>query len=106
MLDTVDRLFEAPFFSTPATTTNHPISASLRSPWDVMEDEDTFRLRIDMPGLNKEEVSWIFREYFSHYDDLLSNWCLECIVRCGEKCHQFPFRCSAMVLNQKIGSAL
>jgi HSP20 family molecular chaperone IbpA len=57
MLDTVDRVFEAPFFSTPATTTNPPISASLRSPWDVMEDEDSFRLRIDMPGLSKEEVS-------------------------------------------------
>ena len=56
MLDTVDCLFELPFPRTPATTTTPPNSASLCSPWDVMEDDDTFRLRFEMPGLN-EEVS-------------------------------------------------
>uniref|UniRef100_A0A0C9QKW9 TSA: Wollemia nobilis Ref_Wollemi_Transcript_30205_968 transcribed RNA sequence n=1 Tax=Wollemia nobilis TaxID=56998 RepID=A0A0C9QKW9_9CONI len=28
-----------------------------RKPWDVVEDKDALRLRVDMPGLGKEDVS-------------------------------------------------
>ncbi len=27
-----------------------------RTPWDVIEDGEGFKLRVDMPGLSKEEV--------------------------------------------------
>jgi hypothetical protein len=50
MLDTVDCLFELPFPHTPATTTTPPISASLCSPWDVMEDDDAFSSDLKCQG--------------------------------------------------------
>ncbi len=37
-----------------------------RTPWDVIEDGEGFKLRVDMPGLSKEEVrSFSFGEFFS-----------------------------------------
>lgn len=55
MLNTVDRLFDDPFFS---AAPSRPTSVALdfRTPWDVKEDESAFRLRFDMPGLQKDEV--------------------------------------------------
>uniref|UniRef100_A0A0C9RM00 TSA: Wollemia nobilis Ref_Wollemi_Transcript_11629_915 transcribed RNA sequence n=1 Tax=Wollemia nobilis TaxID=56998 RepID=A0A0C9RM00_9CONI len=31
-------------------------SGELRKPWDAVEDKDALRLRVDMPGLGKEDV--------------------------------------------------
>lgn len=53
MLNAVDRLIDAPFFRTPGST----FPARIRLPHDLVEDSDAYRLRIDMPGLSKEEVS-------------------------------------------------
>nr|AAF19021.1 chloroplast-localized small heat shock protein [Funaria hygrometrica] len=52
MLNTVDRLFADPFFGSPPSAT----ALDLRTPWDVKEDADAYKLRFDMPGLSKEEV--------------------------------------------------
>ena len=54
MLNSVDRLFNDPFFDTPAPGT---VASNFRTPWDVKEDGDAFSLRFDMPGLSKEEVT-------------------------------------------------
>nr|AAF19022.1 chloroplast-localized small heat shock protein 22 [Funaria hygrometrica] len=55
MLNTVDRLFDDPFFSAaPSRPTG--IALDFRTPWDVKEDNESFRLRFDMPGLGKDEV--------------------------------------------------
>eukprot|EP00897_Mesotaenium_endlicherianum_P002516 jgi/Mesen1/2292/ME000154S01452 len=57
MLDTVDRIFEdvvpASFFGSDSSVAAPPV----RLPWDVKETSDSFQMRFDMPGLNKEEVS-------------------------------------------------
>ena len=96
--------FGAPVFSTPATTITPTISASIRNSWNVIEDEDTsistrnsslclslvFRMQaflwrsvISFPSgvvvlvLNIQTVP-------SHYD-LLSIWCVDCIVNIVER---------------------
>ncbi|KAH7427703.1 hypothetical protein KP509_10G055600 [Ceratopteris richardii] len=33
-----------------------PFQSSNRTAWDAMEDEKAFKLRLDMPGLSKDEV--------------------------------------------------
>jgi HSP20 family protein len=53
MLNTVDRLFD-PFLGSAAPAA---VAVDFRTPWDVKEDDDAFRLRLDMPGLSKDEVS-------------------------------------------------
>jgi len=53
MLNTVDRIFDDPLFGSPAPAT---VALDFRTPWDVKEDDDAFRLRFDMPGLSKDEV--------------------------------------------------
>lgn len=57
MLHAVDRMIDAPFFRTSAAA----IPSRIRLPSDLIEDSDAYRLRIDMPGLSKEEVSINFR---------------------------------------------
>lgn len=52
MLNTVDRLFD-PFWGSAAPAA---VAVDFRTPWDVKEDDDAFRLRLDMPGLSKDEV--------------------------------------------------
>jgi HSP20 family protein len=52
MLNAVDRMIDAPFFRTSAAR----IPSRMRLPSDLIEDSDAYRLRIDMPGLSKEEV--------------------------------------------------
>lgn len=52
MLGAVDRMIDAPFLRTPASS----FSPNLRLPHDFIEDGDAYKLRIDMPGLSKEEV--------------------------------------------------
>ncbi|GJP57222.1 hypothetical protein CLOM_g16251 [Closterium sp. NIES-68] len=72
LLDSVDRMFDDAFLPHPmarfpslfrAATPLAPASAAarpavaVRMPWDVRETDDAFHMRIDMPGLSKEEVS-------------------------------------------------
>lgn len=54
MLATVDRLFDDAFF--PFQYPSQAPASTQRTPWDIMETEDAFKLRLDMPGLSKEEV--------------------------------------------------
>jgi HSP20 family protein len=57
MMDAMDDLIS----SSGAVNSSFPASRTLRSttrtPWDAMEDATSFKLRLDMPGLTKEEVS-------------------------------------------------
>jgi hypothetical protein len=59
MMNTMKRVFRDPVeYSAPVD--------QQRTPWDVIEDEEGFKLRVDMPGLSKEEVRKIsFGEFFS-----------------------------------------
>ncbi|CAA0824716.1 25.3 kDa heat shock protein- chloroplastic [Striga hermonthica] len=53
MLDTVDQMLEDLTIlpgTSPARTNKK------RAPWDVTEDENEIKIRIDMPGLSKEDV--------------------------------------------------
>lgn len=45
----MDRLFDDTM-TTPGTM------SEMRTPWDVMEDQNEFKMRFDMPGLSKEDV--------------------------------------------------
>ncbi|KAH7415959.1 hypothetical protein KP509_14G068700 [Ceratopteris richardii] len=49
MLDTADRVFP----SMEATSTD---GLRNRTPWDIVEEENCFKLRMDMPGINKNDV--------------------------------------------------
>ncbi|KAJ7549474.1 hypothetical protein O6H91_07G054700 [Diphasiastrum complanatum] len=45
------------FLAESSTTSSRSLSNSdRRTPWDVVEDDESFSLRIDMPGLTKEDV--------------------------------------------------
>jgi hypothetical protein len=49
MMNTMKRVFRDPVdYSAPVD--------QQRTPWDVIEDGEGFKLRVDMPGLSKEEV--------------------------------------------------
>ena len=52
MMDNVNRLFEDFFPS----RTDGDLVENFRVPYDIMEDEKSYKLRFDMPGLSKEEV--------------------------------------------------
>ncbi|XVE63889.1 hypothetical protein DITRI_Ditri07aG0057300 [Diplodiscus trichospermus] len=51
VLNTVDQLMENPFLSA-----SRGMGGGLRRSWDARETEDALNLRIDMPGLAKEDV--------------------------------------------------
>ncbi|KAG6546570.1 hypothetical protein Mapa_012119 [Marchantia paleacea] len=55
MIETMDRIFDDPLFA-PSAFRDSPVRRSLRTPWDFKETEDSFQLRMDMPGLDKQEV--------------------------------------------------
>lgn len=52
MMDNVNRLFEDFFPS----RNDGDLVENFRVPYDIMEDEKSYKLRFDMPGLSKEEV--------------------------------------------------
>lgn len=54
MMDTVEDLFSST--PVPANVAPQTFRSSNRTPWDVMEDAKAFKLRLDMPGLSKEDV--------------------------------------------------
>lgn len=56
MLDLVDRMFQD-FLPAPVTGGTGDIGRALvRVPWDVKETDKEYKIRIDMPGLNKDEI--------------------------------------------------
>ncbi|CAI7830894.1 unnamed protein product [Closterium sp. NIES-54] len=71
LLDSVDRMFDdallppMPRFpslfratsSLGASSAAARPAVAVRTPWDVRETDDAFHIRLDMPGLSKEEVS-------------------------------------------------
>jgi len=54
MIDTMDRMFDDPFFSPAAPSPARRRGG--RVPWDFKESDDAYLMRLDMPGLDKEEV--------------------------------------------------
>lgn len=56
MIDTMDRVFDDPFFGRSRIGHHGSLVNASRPPWDFVETEDAFRMRIDLPGLSKEEV--------------------------------------------------
>eukprot|EP01018_Ginkgo_biloba_P013036 Gb_17729 [translate_table: standard] len=45
-----------PLFRSPLSGPSTRSRGGQRTPWDVREDDDAFRLRVDMPGLGKQDV--------------------------------------------------
>lgn len=57
MLDTMDRLFDDAFmFPSSSRGVSRDNKLSVRTPWDMMENETELKMRFDMPGLSKEDV--------------------------------------------------
>ncbi|WOK96253.1 heat shock 22 kDa protein, mitochondrial isoform X2 [Canna indica] len=54
VLNMMDQMLDNPFFA--AATGPRGAAGSLRRGWDAREDNDALHLRIDMPGLGKEQV--------------------------------------------------
>jgi HSP20 family protein len=55
MMDAMDRFFSSPTLMDP-TRRFGDLLGDNRMPWDVMEDEKSIKLRVDMPGYSKDEV--------------------------------------------------
>ena len=57
MLDTMDRLFDDAFmFPTSSRGVSRDNALSVRTPWDIMEEDNEIKMRFNMPGLSKEDV--------------------------------------------------
>ncbi|XP_002974726.2 small heat shock protein, chloroplastic [Selaginella moellendorffii] len=56
MLDTIDRYVDSPA-AFPAALGGVSPRTSMRTPWDIVEKPEAFIIRVDMPGLDKSEVS-------------------------------------------------
>ncbi|KAK4843417.1 hypothetical protein QYF36_007849 [Acer negundo] len=55
MLNLMDQLMENPFLSR-GIGSGSPSSSSTRRGWDVKEDDNALLLRMDMPGISKDDV--------------------------------------------------
>lgn len=57
MLDTMNRLMDDAFmFPTSSRRASRDNALAVRTPWDIMENEEEFKMRFDMPGLSREDV--------------------------------------------------
>lgn len=56
MMDVVDQLFLDNVSPAGASASRSATGAAGRAPWDVVEDEGGFHIRVDMPGFSKEDV--------------------------------------------------
>jgi HSP20 family protein len=56
MLDTMDRLFDDAVGFPMGTRRSPATTGDVRLPWDIVEDEKEVKMRIDMPGLARDEV--------------------------------------------------
>ncbi|CAM6072673.1 unnamed protein product [Sphagnum tenellum] len=56
MLSTVERLFDSSILPSSLSQVAPTVPALVRPPWDVAEDKDAYHLRVDMPGLGKDDV--------------------------------------------------
>ncbi|CAM6087828.1 unnamed protein product [Calypogeia fissa] len=54
--DRMDRLFDDPFFNRSWMAPGGQSALQSRPPWDFIETDDAFKMRLDLPGLSKEEV--------------------------------------------------
>lgn len=52
----LDQLFDNPFLAS-SRGTGDAVRGGSRKPWEATEDRDTLYLRVDMPGLGKEDVN-------------------------------------------------
>lgn len=55
-MDAMNFLFDSPGFRGLASGPSAGSREGVRVPWDAKEDDEAFRLRLDMPGLGKEDV--------------------------------------------------
>lgn len=57
MIDRMGRAFDDPFFARSWMVPGGQSGAgAARPPWDFVETDDAFKMRLDLPGLSKEEV--------------------------------------------------
>ncbi|KAJ7571252.1 hypothetical protein O6H91_01G156500 [Diphasiastrum complanatum] len=56
MMDIMDRFVDDAFTSPSSNLLERTMRSGMRTPWDVVEKENAFQLRVDMPGISKEEV--------------------------------------------------
>jgi len=57
MLNTMDRLFDDAFMLPSSSRgVSRDDALSVRTPWDIIENENELKMRFNMPGLSKEDV--------------------------------------------------
>eukprot|EP01018_Ginkgo_biloba_P031501 Gb_22856 [translate_table: standard] len=55
-MDAINLFIDDPLFRAPLSRPNTQTRGWMRTPWDAREDDDAFRLWVDMLGLGKEDV--------------------------------------------------